>query len=398
MAKARKILHLDLDAFFCAVEEQLNPQLRGKPIAVGGSPDQRGVVASASYPARKHGVRSAMPMARALQLCPDLIVVPQTRGAYVERSRQVMQLLREAAPDVEPLSIDEAFLDVTILREPIELLARDLQERINDALDLPCSIGGASNKLVAKTANSVGKSRHAGDQPPNAITIVPAGAEAAFMAPLPLRALWGVGPKTAATLSAMGLTTAGDIVRHNEAELRRKLGKLGGELWQRAKGIDERPVEPWGAAKQISKEVTFAADIADEAELRLTLRRLSDSLGRRARQQGLAGTTIKLKLRWSDFTTVMRQMSPPITIDRDDDIYRHACQLFDAHWVKGKPVRLIGVALAGFAERDEQLDLWRRPDDDELQSTLDQLRDRFGDASIRRASDLAFEFSDDNRR
>ncbi|MYE25761.1 MAG: DNA polymerase IV, partial [Chloroflexi bacterium] len=159
MAKTRKILHLDLDAFFCAVEEQLNPELRGKAIAVGGQPNERGVVSSASYPARKYGVRSAMPMAQAIRLCPHLIVVGQTRGVYGERSRAVMAILRDTAPYVEPLSIDEAFLDVTILPDDIETIARKLQQRINDELDLPCSLGGATNKLVAKTANTVGKAR-----------------------------------------------------------------------------------------------------------------------------------------------------------------------------------------------------------------------------------------------
>ena len=183
MAKTRKILHLDLDAFFCAVEEQLNPELRGKAIAVGGQPDERGVVASASYPARAYGVRSAMPMGQAIRLCPHLIVVGSTRGAYSERSRAVMTILRDTAPDVEPLSIDEAFLDVTILPQPIETIARALQKRINDELELPCSLGGATNKLLAKTANTVGKAQGPTDKPPNAITIVPPGAEASFWRP-----------------------------------------------------------------------------------------------------------------------------------------------------------------------------------------------------------------------
>ena len=164
--KTRKILHLDLDAFFCAVEEQLNPELRGKAIAVGGKPDERGVVSSASYPARKYGVRSAMPMAQAIRLCPHLIVVGQTRGVYSERSRAVMAILRDTAPFVEPLSIDEAFIDVTILPGTIEAIARDLQLRINRELELPCSLGGATNKLVAKTANTVGKAGQPKDKPP----------------------------------------------------------------------------------------------------------------------------------------------------------------------------------------------------------------------------------------
>ena len=402
MARTRKVLHLDLDAFFCAVEEQRDPKLASQPIAVGGRPGERGVVASASYPARAFGVRSAMPMSQALRLCPQLIVVPQTRGAYVEMSRMVMQLLHLWAPEVEQISIDEAFLDVTILREPIADIARDLQREIWEGLELPCSIGGATNKLVAKTANSIGKARQPKDKPPNAITIVPAGQERAFMAPLPIRELWGVGPKTAETLAGLGMATAGDLAKRGEADLRAALGKLGSELWYRAQGIDNRPVSSFGETKQVSKEVTFAADLADEAELKLTLRRLCDAVGRRARQSTLAGAIVKIKLRTSDFRTVTRQISLYDSIDRDDQIYHYALQLFQKHWTPGTPLRLIGVILSGFVDKEKQLDLWADPasdeEADELQAALDALRDRYGVESIRRASDLDFAFSDDNRR
>ena len=402
MAKTRKILHLDLDAFFCAVEEQLNPELRGKAIAVGGQPNARGVVSSASYPARKYGVRSAMPMAQAIRLCPHLIVVGQTRGVYSERSKAVMAILRDTAPYVEPLSIDEAFLDVTILPEDIKAIAGRLQKRINAELDLPCSLGGATNKLVAKTANTVGKARQRKDKPPNAITIVPPGEEASFLAPLPMRSLWGVGPKNAETLSALGLTTVGDIANWTEAALTARLGKLGADIWRRAQGIDFRPVLTEHEAKSISKEVTFAKDVADEARLKLTLRRLSDGLGRQARKAGLAGTTIKIKLRWSDFTTLNRQLTLDNPTDLDGDIYNSAIQLFDQVWVKGKPVRLIGVGLGGFGAQNQQMGLWDDRDGErhaeELQSALDRLRDRFGETMITRASDLNFRPNEDNKR
>ena len=402
MAKTRKILHLDLDAFFCAVEEQLNPALRGKAIAVGGSPDARGVVSSASYPARKYGVRSAMPMAQAIRLCPQLIVVGQTRGAYSERSKAVMAILRDTAPYVEPLSIDEAFLDATILPGDIETIARDLQKRINDELDLPCSLGGATNKLVAKTANTVGKARQPTDSPPNAITIVPPGEESSFLAPLPLRSLWGLGPKNAEKLGQLGLTTVGDVANWTEAALASRLGKLGGDIWRRAQGIDFRPVMTEHQAKSISKEVTFAKDVADEAELTLTLRRLSDGVGRQARRAGLAGATIKLKLRWADFTTLSRQLTLENPTDLDSEIFRSARQLFEQAWIAGKPVRLIGVGLGGFAAPRRQIGLWDEPEgarqDEGLQSALDQLRDRFGERTIKRASDLRFSPNEDNKR
>ena len=402
MAKPRKILHLDLDAFFCAVEEQLNPELRGKAIAVGGKPNERGVVSSASYPARKYGVRSAMPMAQALRLCPHLIVVGQTRGVYGDRSRAVMAVLRDTAPDVEPLSIDEAFIDVTILPDDIASIARKLQRRINQELDLPCSLGGATNKLVAKTANTVGKAGKPKDEPPNAITIVPPGEEARFLAPLPIQRLWGVGPKNAETLQNLGMTTIGEIANWSEDALVSRLGKLGGDIWRRAQGIDFRPVKTEHKANSISKEVTFAADIADEAELKLTLRRLSDGVGRQARKAGLAGSTIKLKLRWTNFTTLSRQSTLDNPTDLDSQIYHAAAQLFDQVWVKGKPVRLIGVGLGGFAASKRQIGLW---DDREsvkqtagLQTALDRLRDRYGEKTITRASDLHFRPNEDNKR
>lgn len=402
MAKTRKILHLDLDAFFCAVEEQLNPELRGKAIAVGGKPNERGVVSSASYPARKYGVRSAMPMAQAIQLCPHLIIVGQTRGVYSERSKAVMAILRDTAPYVEPLSIDEAFLDATILPDEIEKIARRLQKRIIDELGLPCSLGGATNKLVAKTANTVGKARQQTDEPPKAITIVPPGEEANFLAPLPIRRLWGVGPKSAETLSQLGLTTIGDVANWSEEALISRLGKLGGDIWRRAQGLDFRPVETEHVAKSISKEVPFAVDVADEAMLKLTLRRLSDGLGRQARKAELAGTTIKLKLRWSDFTTLSRQLTLDNPTDLDGEIYRAASQLFDQVWLAGKPVRLIGVGLGGFGAPKKQIGLWEDRQEErhaeELQSALDRLRDKFGEASITRASDLHFRPNEDNKR
>ncbi len=402
MAKTRKILHLDLDAFFCAVEEQLNPTLRGKAIAVGGKPDERGVVSSASYPARKYGVRSAMPMAQAIRLCPHLIVVGQTRGVYSQRSRAVMNILRDTAPYVEPLSIDEAFLDVTILPDPILDIATRLQKRINDELDLPCSLGGATNKLMAKTANTVGKARGAMDKPPNTITIVPAGGEAAFLAPLPIRRLWGVGPRNAETLQKLGLTTVGEVANWSEEALVARLGKLGGDIWRRAQGIDFRPVLTGHEAKSISKEVTFAKDIADEAELKLTLRRLADGVGRQARKAGLAGTTVRIKLRWTDFSTLSRQITLDQPTDLDGDIYEAARRLFEGTWPPGKPVRLIGVGISGFGEPNRQLGLWgggaSEKHEENLVGVLDRLRDKYGETMIRRASDLHYQPREDNKR
>ena len=226
----RKIIHLDLDAFYCAVEEQRDPSLSGKPFAVGGRPEERGVVSSCSYAARRIGVRSAMPMARALKLCPKLRIVSPHYHAYEQTSQRVMQYLHQCTPLVEQISIDEAFLDVSELPESAENLARQLQADIRKNLNLPCSIGVATNKLVAKIATDAGKAAAQSGAAPNAITIVPPGHEQEFLAPLPVQALWGVGPKTAQRLAELGVLTIGELASYPSAELVRLFGKSGHQL------------------------------------------------------------------------------------------------------------------------------------------------------------------------
>jgi DNA polymerase-4 len=389
----RKILHLDLDAFFCAVEEQRDPSLRGQPFAVGGRPESRGVVASCSYAARQFGIHSAMPMAQAVRRCPGLIIVPSRYGAYEAASRQVMARLHQLTPLVEQLSIDEAFLDLSDLPEQAELIARRLQGTINRELGLPCSLGVAANKLVAKIANNVGKASVKSDRPPNTIKVVPAGQEAAFLAPLPVTELWGVGPKTAEQLAQVRVRTIGDLARRSEADLVRRFGKLGRDLARRARGLDERPVETEHEAKSISQETTFARDINDAVTLQRTLRRLSEQVGRRLRRKGLRGTTVKIKLRWSDFTTLTRQLTLDQPTDLDGDIFAAAGQLFDQTWPPGKRVRLVGVGVTGFDTPAYQLSLWDAPPAEahRLQDALDELRDRFGSGAIRRGSQLFYE-------
>ena len=207
----RKILHLDLDAFFCSVEELLDPSLKGKPFAVGGNPQGRGVVSSCSYAARKFGVHSAMPMARALSLCPELIVIHHRHGLYSEYSNKVMDILRSHTPLFQQVSIDEAFLDVSDLPKPAGAIAREIQERVDREVHLPCSLGVATNKLVAKVANDFGKSQVKSGQAPRQITIVPPGEEAAFLAPLDIQSLWGIGPKTSQKLHGQGIHTIGQL-------------------------------------------------------------------------------------------------------------------------------------------------------------------------------------------
>ncbi len=268
---ARIILHLDLDAFYCAVEENQNPELRRKAFAVGGKPSERGVVSSCSYAARVFGVRSAMPMSRALRLCPGLIIVSSRHGMYSEVSKQVMKRLRDLTPLVEQISIDEAFLDISDLSEPPERIARRLQAGIRDELHLPSSIGIAPNKLVAKIATEVGKKAAKKGKPPFALTIVPAGSEAEFLSPLPADMLWGVGPKTYARLSELGIHTIGDIARWPEEQLVHMFGENGRDMARHARGRDERPVVTEREVKSVSQEVTFTRDVRDDESLKKTL-------------------------------------------------------------------------------------------------------------------------------
>ena len=387
----RWIIHLDLDAFFCAVEEQFDPSLRGKPFAVGGRPETRGVVASCSYPARQFGVRSAMPMGQALGLCPDLIIVGGDHRRYRAVSHRAMRKLRSVTSLVEQISIDEAFLDVTAIDSPAEQIARRLQAEIDSELGLPCSLGVAANKLVAKIANNVGKARSGkSGEPPRAILVVPPGLEAEFLAPLPASELWGVGPKTAERLAQLGIHTIGDIAAMADSELATRFGKHGADLSRRAKGIDNRPVVTVHEPKSVSQETTFVADVSDAYELRRTLRRLSAGVSRHLKRQRLTGTTVRLKLRWSDFTTPTRQTTLNSPTDDEEEIYGTVADLFDRLWTKGRPVRLLGVGVGGLGKQPRQMSLWDEPDEraERLQKAVRSVRKRYGDDAIRRGDEL----------
>lgn len=381
----RTILHLDLDAFFCAVEELHDPSLRGKAFAVGGRPDQRGVVASCSYAARRFGVRSAMPMSRALRICPELLVISHHFGNYGEMSDKVMQRLNDLSPLVEQISIDEAFVDISDLHEDPGTIARRLQKRVNDELDLPCSVGVAANKLVAKIATEVGKKTAKKDQPPNAVTVVPPGTEAAFLEPLASTMLWGVGPKTAAKLAAVGIKKIGDIARCPEADLIRWFGENGRDLKRRARGVDNSPVVTEHEVKSVSQETTFVRDVTDDKLLAGTLRELSAKVGRRLRRAEIAGTTVKIKLRWPDFTSLTRQVTISQPTDQDEEIYRLALDLLGKVRTKGKAVRLIGVGISGLGAPLRQLELWGEDSEKSrrLQEALDTVRAKFGEKAIR---------------
>jgi DNA polymerase-4 len=389
----RTILHVDLDAFFCSVEENQNPSLRGKPFAVGGKPNERGVVASCSYAARAFGVRSAMPMSRAIQLCRSLIVVPSRHNLYGEVSEHVMERFHGLTGLVEQISIDEAFLDVSDMPQSAERIARDLQAGIKNELHLPCSIGIASNKLVAKIATEVGKkSSKKRNEPPFGLTIVPAGEEAKFLNPLPADMLWGVGPKTSARLTELGIHTIGDIARWPEKELINLFGENGRDLWQHANGIDNRPVTTESETKSISQEVTFNVDVLDEKTLEKTLREQAREVARQLRKNELAGKTVKLKIRWSDFTTLTRQTTLPTSTDNEDEIFHAAIKLMKIVRNQKQPVRLIGVGVSGIGAPIRQLSLWDVGAGSEksrkLQEVMDELQEKYGRKVIKHGDDL----------
>jgi DNA polymerase IV len=391
----RKIVHIDLDAFFCSVEELRNPSLRGKAFAVGGRPEERGVVASCSYAARDYGVRSAMPMGRAVRLCPGLVIIPGNYRAYSQASQQVLDRLRAWTPHIEQISIDEAFLDLSDLPEPGEELARRIQATILQDLNLPCSLGVASNKLVAKIATDVGKasSRKKGEAP-NAIQVVPQGMEAVFLAPLPVDALWGVGPKTAVRLAELGIHTIGDLAKWPEKDLGNRFGKNGHDLALRARGIDDRPIQTEHVTKSISQETTFSKDIRDGSLLEKTLKELSEKVAHRLKKENLAGTTIKLKLRWADFTTLSRQVTLDEPTFEVEMIYRHTKQILDTTWQPGQAVRLLGVGVSGLGRPIRQLRLWETVEESaethreqRLRAAVEELRLRFGENALQWGKD-----------
>ncbi len=392
MGRYRKILHLDLDAFFCAVEELFNPALKGKAFAVGGSPDGRGVVASCSYPARKFGIHSAMPMSRAVRQCPGLIVVHSSFGNYSHKSAEVMAILNNLTPLVEQVSIDEAFCDMTDLSQPSVDIARMVQREINEKTQLPCSIGAASNKLIAKIANNIGKKSVKSGTYPNAIKWVPNGEEKVFLAPLPVEELWGVGKKTTAVLHGLGIRTIGQLANYPLSLLQARFGKMGVDLHERANGRHDSPVhDAPETAKSISQEITFETDVLDEKTLRRTIQHQADRVGFRLRKAGLAGNVVRIKLRWGDFTTLTRQIKTDEPLNQDARINEYAQKLFDNIWLKDpRPIRLIGVGVNVIEAEGEQLSLLSSAHqrEDSLMRALDEIRVKYGKSSLKRAVDL----------
>lgn len=392
-APVRTVLHLDLDAFFCSVEELLDPSLKGTAFAVGGSADERGVLATASYAARKFGVRSAMPTAQALRLCPHLKLLSGNRKLYSEYSRRVMRILADVSPIIEQISIDEAFVDLTGDPRPGGEVAALLKRRIVDETGLPSSFGVAGNKLVAKIATNVGK--------PDGLVVVPTGQEAAFLAKLPLDMLWGVGPKTRQQLESLGMRTIGDLARWPEDDLIRRFGEWGRGLARHSKGMDERPVETDYEAKSISSETTFARDVTEGEVLRRKFLELSEEVAANLRRDGVTGRTVKIKVRWPPFETITRQTTLAQPTDLTEEIHQAAWVLFQKVWQAGRRVRLIGVGVSGLSEAARQLDIFgagNRERAEKLARTVDALREKYGWNSVKRASLVKRKKSDDVKR
>lgn len=373
------ILHVDMDSFFVAVELLERPELIGKPVAAAHD-SPRSVVTSASYEARRFGVSSAMPVGRAKQLCPQLILVPPTHGKYREMSRRVMQVFAEFTPLVEPLSIDEAFLDVAgsvrLFGAPAEI-ARQIRERVRERTGLPASVGLAGTKFVAKLASQRAK--------PDGVLEVPPARTLEFLHPLPVEAVWGVGQATSRALRARALHTVGDIAREPIDSLRRVVGDAAArKLSALARGHDPREVETTRAEKSIGHEETFSVDQGDPAVLSRELLRLATRTGERLRAHRLEARTVSIKVRWANFDTVTRSRTLAEATGGTQRIYHTAQELFDALCERGRPVRLIGVRAEQLVpEGSEAAALWNDDEDwKAVDQIMDQVRGRFGESGV----------------
>jgi DNA polymerase IV len=386
--RPRTILHVDMDAFYAAIEQRDRPDLRGQPVVVGADPRGgrgRGVVSTASYEARRFGVTSAMPISQAWRLCPDAAYLPVDMEKYARVSGEVMEILRGFTDLVEPISIDEAFLDITGSGRalgPGEQVARRLKDRLRDLTSLTASVGVAANKLVAKIASDLRK--------PDGLVVVPPGTEAAFLAPLPVRRLWGIGPKMEERLMKAGIHTIGQLAQ-GEAVLARRLGTHGHDLVRLARGLDERGVEAHaGEAKSVGQEHTYDRDTAERAQHRRTLLGLCDRVARRLREQRLQASTVTLKHRDETFHTVTRATTLATPTDAGDALFETAWALLQGLPAGGK-VRLLGVYASGFGPgRQLRLDLAKDTDRETADRVRDAVARRFGDGALTRASLLVY--------
>ncbi|HTS28643.1 MAG TPA: DNA polymerase IV [Bryobacteraceae bacterium] len=391
---SRTYFHVDMDAFFVSVEELYDPSLKGKPVVVGGRPNERGVVSAASYAARKFGVHSAMPLRTAYKLCPQAIFVEGHPERYREYSHKVYDVLHGFSPLVDMASIDEAYLDMTgtaRLYGPPLRAAHLLHERMKTATQLNCSIGIAASRLVAKISSDQAK--------PNGVLWVVPGREPAFLAPLDVRKVPGVGKVTERNLHALGIRKVGDLARLDESFLQERFGKWGMALAGKSRGLDaggwfDTEIGEDEGCKSISHEHTFGEDTADVAKIESTLARLCEMVGRRLREQNLHARTIQLKLRYSDFSTITRAHSVPRATQTDNELFEEVRELFRANWQSGRTVRLLGVHTSGWAA-DQQLsliDARRHERWEQTMAAADRVRDRFGESAVSLAASMRGKF------
>jgi len=376
----RSIIHADLDAFYASVEVLDDPTLRGKPVIVGGRPNERGVVSAASYEARRFGVHSAMPLRTAGRRCPDGVFLPGRPDRYREISERIMRIFADYTPLVEPISLDEAFLDVSASAAALgdgETIARRIKDRVLDEIGLVVSIGVATNKLCAKVASDLRK--------PDALVVVPPGGEADFLAPLPIGRLWGVGPQAQAALADYGVVTIGQLAAVAPGTLHRRFGRHGDDLAARARGEDRSPVASMQAPKSIGHEHTFDTDTADIGRLEATLLDVSESVASRLRHHDLAAGSVQLKLRYEGFETLTRQAPLPRQTRESDPLYATGLALLRRNLVEGRGVRLIGLTAINLSDA-QQLTLFDASErSDRLTRSIDVVRERFGDRAITRA-------------
>lgn len=381
----RKIIHIDMDAFYASVEQKDHPELKGRPVIVGGSAEKRGVVSAASYEARRFGVHSAMPTIQAKRLCPEGIFLPARLGRYKEISDQIFTLLSQYTPLIEPLSLDEFFLDVTgseRLFGPAIAIAREMKRKIFQATGLTASAGVAPNKFLAKIASDLKK-------PDGLVEIRPEDIDS-FLRDLPIGKLWGVGKRTEEVLQKMGIQRVGQLAAYPPKAIERKLGRFGLELVALARGEDPRPVASSTEPKSISQEETFTPDLADLGKMRRVILDQAERVGWELRKQKLRGSTVTLKVRYPDFSLVTRSLTLPSATDQGIEIYRTALTLLTRTEALKRKARLLGVGISNLRHRDdpEQLFLFD-PGREKIERSLeamDRIWEKFGREAIRRAS------------
>ncbi len=376
----RRIMHIDLDAFFVSVEQVLRPELKGKPVVVGGQPDRRGVVAAASYEARAYGVHSAMPLLTASRLCPQAVFIEGNYKRYRQASEKFMAILADFSPYLEPLGIDEAYLDVTgfeSLHGSIQKMAQKIKQRVKDELGICASIGIASSKIVAKVASDLSK--------PDGLLEVQAGDERAFLATLPVAKLPGIGKKSEQVLKGLGVSTIGQLADLSLGELERYFGAWGKLLHDHANGIGDDRVEPPTAAKSTSRETTFTRDTKNPSFLKATLRYLSERVGSDLRQKGKLARCVALKLRYADFTTITRQQTLSQATDADQTIFETGLKLLKNELSKERlAVRLIGIGASHLVEIGKQPDMLDATGQrlEKLNAAIDRIRKKYGFTAI----------------